>query len=128
MAWTVSNNLRDHIGGTGDLESAFAGGNMIVRNSSNATLVECEISSSTYSDGVLTLEFNIGVVGESIDNQTATNAIIRNSSDQALLTTDSVGTSGANINFNEVTGWSQDDTVSPGDVDITLVITAEMPE
>jgi len=127
MAWTTTEALRDHLAGGGSLQSAINGGTLRIFNNpfgSGTLLSQHSVGTTGVSDNQVTVPFNSSTVQAGIDNQTATNATINNSDGAALLITNNVGTGGSDISFNQVTGWTAGDTVSPGNATITVTVTA----
>jgi hypothetical protein len=127
MAWTTTETLRNHLAGGGSLQTAINGGTLRIYNDpfgSGTLLSQHNVGTTSVSTNQVTVPFNSSTVQAGIDNQTATNAEIRNSSNAVLLITNNVGTGGADIAFNQNTGWSAGDTVSPGNATITLTVSA----
>lgn len=122
MTWTVTNTLRDHLAGGGSLQSAMNGGSLRIYNSGATLLSSHAVGTTSVTTNVVTVPFNNATVAAGVSNQTANNAEIRNSSAAVLLSTNNVGTTGADIAFNQVTGWNAGDTVDPGDASITLTV------
>lgn len=122
MAWTVTNALRDHLAGGGSLQSSMNGGSLRIYNSSATLLSSHTVGTTAVTANVVTVPFGSSTVEAGVSNQTADNAEILNSSSVVLLSTNDVGTAGADIPFNQVTGWNAGDTVDPGDADITLTV------
>jgi len=122
MTWTVDNNLRNRLAGTGSLQASFTGGQLRILNASDALLSSHTIGTVTVTANEVTVPFNSNTVVADISNQEATKAVIWASNDDLLLSTDDVGTTGADIPFNQVTGWNTGDTVDPGDATVTLTV------
>ncbi|REK56682.1 MAG: hypothetical protein DWQ49_09940 [Bacteroidetes bacterium] len=124
MTWTVNNNLRDAVAGSQSVDAALTGGDIQFRNAADGLLVTCPITSVNTVNNVLTVSFTATVIGAGIVNQTADDAIIRNSGGSELLHTDSVGITTEDITFDQVTNWNTGDTVAPGNATITFTLSA----
>lgn len=120
MTWTVNNNLRNFLAGGGSLEDAFNGGDMVISSSVPTALVTCEVAGSSADTNVVTVTFATGIINNGVSNATAVSAVIRNSNEDVLLSTDNVGTTGADVPFNDNTGWNEGGTVAPGAATIPL--------
>jgi hypothetical protein len=95
-----------------------------IYNVGETLLSQHSVGTTSVSNNQVTVPFNSSTVEALIDNETANNATIRNSGGAVLLITNSVGIGGADIAFNQVTGWSAGDTVSPGNATITVTVSA----
>jgi hypothetical protein len=124
MAWTASTALRNHLAGSGSLQTAANGGTLRIYNASETLLSQHNIGTVTTTANVVTVPFNTATVQAGISNQTATNAKIFNSSSEELLASNNVGTGGADVPFNQTTGWNAGDTVAPGNASITVTVSA----
>lgn len=129
MAWTVSDTLRNYLIAGGSLEGALTGGDIIIRDSEAATLATCVISNiDAGSPPAIEITFAQGTIPGGIEDQDAASAVIRNSSGQALLTTDDVGGEGAELPFDVHEGWNAGDKVTPGVVTLTFALAAAAAE
>ena len=124
MAWTTTETLRNHLAGGGSLQDAIDGGTLRIFNSTETPLSQHSVGTTSVSTNQVTVPFNSSTVVALIDNQTADRATINNSGGTALLSTNNVGTGGADISFNQVTNWNAGDTVAPGNATITVTVSA----
>ena len=122
MTWTVNNNLRDHAAGVGSVESAMSGGVLKIYDASDVLLSEHSIGTVSTTANVVTVPFNVSTVEAGVTGLTATKAAIEDSGGSILLSTDNVGLAGADIPFNDNTGWNAGDSVAPGSATITLTM------
>ena len=124
MTWTVNANLSNALAHDASLKGALTGAKLRIYSAASALLTEHTVGTITGADNSLTVPFGSAVVGEGVTAVDATNATIVSSTDALLLTTDSVGTTGADIPFpdNGHQGWNTDDVVAPGTATIPLTV------
>jgi len=122
MTWTVDNNLRNRLAGTGSLQASFTGGQLRILNASDTLLSSHTIGTVTVTANEVTVPFTSDTVEAGVSGQEATKAVIWASNDDLLLSTDNVGTTGADIPFNQTTGGNAGDTVDPGGATVTLTV------
>jgi hypothetical protein len=122
MAWTVTTDLRNYLLSGGSLQQAVTGGSLRIMTSGSVVLSTHAVGTPSPSGANLTVPFGQALVGAGITNSTAALGEIRNTGGQVLLSTNSVGTTGADIPFNQVTGWKTDDVIQPGATVITLAV------
>jgi len=121
MAWTVTNDLRNYLAGTGSLEDAFNGGSSIVRFKTSggaSTLANVPITSAvaTTSSVLLTVSSIAAIAaGEAVL------AELYATDGSTLMMTAVVGdtSTGEDIHFDE-TKWNQYDTIDAGNITISL--------
>jgi hypothetical protein len=122
MTWTATTALRDHLAGEGSLEAAATGGTLKIYSALDVLLSQHSVGTVSTTANVVTVPFNPTTVEIGVVSLTATKATLENAATAVLLSTDDVGLVGADIPFNDNTGWNAGDSVAPGSATLTLAV------
>jgi len=122
MTWTATTDLRDYLAGTGSLDAAATGGILKIYSALDVLLSQHSVGTVSTTANVVTVPFNVSTVEVGVVSLTATKATLESAAADVLLSTDNVGLVGADIPFNDNTGWNAGDSVAPGSATLTLAV------